>query len=233
VNQLARLLVVTWLALCAGCGPSHILPFTPRTRDYKAGPYAQDDAHRKPAPGSIFSDSHASWLQDERAMRVGDVLAIKIDENADASGMATADLKTDSSMSAGVNALFGLVPAIKTAYPNIDPTKLFDIASKSNFSGSGNTTRNGQLHGLIAVRVVKEMPNGDLYVEGTKVVLINHEEYHLYVSGLVRPGDIQQDNTVASSRVGDAQIEFTGRGDLNDTTRKGWLSRLLDAVNPF
>ncbi|MEO8877789.1 MAG: flagellar basal body L-ring protein FlgH, partial [Polyangiaceae bacterium] len=77
------------------------------------------------------------------------------------------------------------------------------------------------------------MPNGDLFLEGTKVVLINNEEYHLYVSGLVRPTDIAQDNTVASTRIADAQIEFTGRGDIADQQRKGWGARLLDTLNPF
>jgi flagellar L-ring protein precursor FlgH len=77
------------------------------------------------------------------------------------------------------------------------------------------------------------MPNGDLFLEGTKVVLINNEEYHLYISGLVRPTDIAQDNSVLSSRIADAQIEFTGRGDLADQQRKGWLARLLDWANPF
>jgi flagellar L-ring protein precursor FlgH len=77
------------------------------------------------------------------------------------------------------------------------------------------------------------MPNGDLFLEGTKVVLINNEEYHLYISGLVRPTDIQQDNSVFSSRIADAQIEFTGRGDLADQQRKGWFSKFIDWANPF
>ena len=76
-------------------------------------------------------------------------------------------------------------------------------------------------------------PNGDLYLEGTKVILINAEEYHLYISGLVRPSDIAQDNTVASNRVADAQVEFTGRGDVADQQRKGWFGRMWDTINPF
>ena len=83
------------------------------------------------------------------------------------------------------------------------------------------------------MRVVREMPNGDLFVEGTKVVLINNEEYHLYISGLVRPTDIAQDNSIASTVIADAQIEFTGRGDVADQNRKGWLARLLDSLNPL
>ena len=71
------------------------------------------------------------------------------------------------------------------------------------------------------------------YVEGTKVVMINHEEYHLYISGVVRPIDIDQENSVKSSTVADAEIEFTGRGVLSDNQRQGWLSRALGWLWPF
>jgi flagellar L-ring protein precursor FlgH len=70
-------------------------------------------------------------------------------------------------------------------------------------------------------------------VEGTKVVMINHEEYHLYVSGVIRPSDIQEDNSVDSSLIADARVEFTGRGDINDQVERGWLNKILDFVNPF
>jgi len=129
--------------------------------------------------------------------------------------------------------MLGIVPALKKAYPDIDPGKLIEFASKSGFSGAGDTARNGELTGSIAVRVVKEMPNGDLFLEGTKVVLINNEEYHLYISGLVRRVDITKDDTIASSRIADAQIEFTGRGDIADQQRKGWLAKLAETINPF
>ena len=68
------------------------------------------------------------------------------------------------------------------------------MASRLNFTGNGNTARNGELSGSIAVRVTREMPNGDLFVEGTKLVRINSEQYHLYRLGPVRRADIAQDN---------------------------------------
>jgi flagellar L-ring protein FlgH len=215
------------------CGPPHIAPFTPRERLYKPGAYAQGDAKAKPSTGSLFSDAIPGYLEDTRALRVGDLMMINIDENADASGAATTALSRSSTGQTGFSSLLGLVPALKKAYPKMDPKNLFNYASSAAFTGSGNTARNGQLSGTIAVRVAREMPNGDLFLEGTKVVMINTEEYHLYVSGLVRPTDIQQDNSVLSSRIADARIEFTGRGDVADQQRKGWGARLLDAVNPF
>lgn len=217
----------------AGCGPRHVQPFTPRHRLYEPGQYAQQEAAAKPSNGSLFSEANGGWLEDTRAVRVGDFVVIKIDEQSNAKGASTTNLKQDSSANSGASAMLGIVPALKKAYPDIDPAKLIEFASKSGFSGAGDTARNGELTGNIAVRVVKEMPNGDLFLEGTKVVLINNEEYHLYISGLVRRVDISKDDTIASSRIADAQIEFTGRGDIADQQRKGWLAKLAETINPF
>lgn len=215
------------------CGPPHIAPFTPRQRLYKQGGYAQLGESAKPSTGSLFSDAMPGYLEDTRAVRVGDLLMINVDENSDAQGAANTSLSKASSGTSGMDAFLGLMPMLRKAYPSMDPKKLLDYASQSQFAGTGATTRNGQLSGTIAVRVVREMPNGDLFLEGTKVVLINNEEYHLYISGLVRPTDIAQDNSVLSSRIADAQIEFTGRGDLADQQRKGWFAKFIDWINPF
>jgi flagellar L-ring protein precursor FlgH len=228
----AALLIAT-VGSAVGCGPRHVQPFTPRQRIYNAGGYAQKDVSAKPSAGSLFSDANPGYLEDTRAVRVGDFVIIHISESADAQGDSSTNLSRDSSASAGVDGMLGILPALKRAYPDIDPTQLIAFASKAGFAGSGTTERKGQLSGDIAVRVVKEMPNGDLFIEGTKVVLINNEEYHLYLSGLVRPTDIGQDNSIASTRIADAQIEFTGRGDVADQNRKGWFARLLDTFNPL
>lgn len=217
----------------AGCGPNHIGPFTPRERIYEKGKYAQVDPKNQPSVGSLFNDGRGGFLEDTRAIRVGDVVVIRLEEDADASGNSSTSLTRDSRMSLGVEAFLAAIPALVRSHPGLDPEKLFSFMSESDFSGEGDTARRGRLRGSIAVRVTEEMPNGDLYVEGTKVLLINNEEYHLYLSGLVRPADIAQDNSVRSDRVADAQIEFTGRGDIADQQRKGWLGRGIDAVNPF
>ena len=233
MTRARALLLVALAGAASACGPRHVQPFTPRQRVYTPGDYAQKDASAKPSIGSLFSDANPGYLEDTRAVRVGDFVVININENANAQGDANTSLSKDNSASAGVTAMLGIVPALKRAYPDIDPTQLVAFASKSGFVGQGSTERQGQLTGSIAVRVVKEMPNGDLFIEGTKVVLINNEEYHLYLSGLVRPTDIAKDNSIASTRIADAQLEFTGRGDLADQQHKGWFGKLLDMFNPL
>jgi len=224
---------VSILSLAPACGPNHIQPFTARDRKYNAGEYAATRADAKPSNGSLYSEAQPGYLEDTRALRVGDIAMIKINENAQASGGATTNLKKNTSRSAGVDNLLGLIPAMKKAYPNIDPATLVKMASSFDFDGEGKTERAGTLKGSIGVRVKQEMPNGDLFVEGTKVVMINHEEYHLYVSGVIRPSDIEMDNSIDSSLIADARVEFTGRGDINDQVERGWLNKILDFVNPF
>ena len=225
--------VLALATLLPACGPNHIQPFTARDRKYTPGEYASMRADAKPSVGSIYSEAQAGYLEDTRALRVGDIAMININENAQAEGGATTNLKKETSRSAGVDNLLGLVPAIKKAYPNIDPSQLLKMASSFDFDGEGKTNRSGTLKASIGVRVKSEMPNGDLFVEGTKVVMINHEEYHLYVSGVIRPADIADDNSIDSSLIADARVEFTGRGDMNDQIERGWLNKILDFVNPF
>jgi len=215
------------------CGPNHIQPFTARDRKYAPGEYAALRADARPSQGSIYSEAQPGYLEDTRALRVGDIAMVRINENAQAQGGATTNLKKNTSRSAGIDSLLGLMPAMKKAYPNIDPAELIKMASSFDFDGEGKTERAGQLKGMIGVRVKQELPNGDLFVEGTKVVMINHEEYHLYVSGVIRTSDIAPDNSVDSSLIADARVEFTGRGDINDQVERGWLTKILDFVNPF
>jgi flagellar L-ring protein FlgH len=227
-----------WVAALAAnvhlaCAPKHIAPFSPRDRAYDVGSYAQDDEQARPSTGSVYSEAVAGYLEDTRAVRVGDIVHVSIEEHADAKGGASTDLNHESSREDSLSGLLGLLPALQRAAPDLDPSQLLSFLSKSQFSGDGQTSRAGNLKGSIAVRVKKELPNGDLYIEGTKVVMINNEEYHLYISGVIRPSDIEMDNSVLSTRVADAEVEFTGRGDIATTVSRGWFSSFLDWINPF
>ncbi len=219
--------------ILVACGPPHIRSFDPQERDYKPGEYAAAQKSAQPAQGSLYSEAHAGFLEDTRALRAGDIVMIRIDEEADAQGGASVNLSKDVSRSDSLSSMMGLIPALKKAYPDLDPEELVALTAQHDFEGEGNTQRAGKLTGRLGVRVKKEMPNGDLFVEGTKVVMINHEEYHLYTSGLIRPSDIDGDNSVDSSLIADARVEFTGRGDVADQVERGWLTKFLDFINPL
>ena len=216
---------------CFSCGVQHIAPYTPRHRDYKEGEY--EGAPKRVSDGSMWQDASRSLVADFRAGRVGDLVTIKVDESPNAQGDAKTQMDRESEFSLGVPKLLGLTAAIKKSNPDIDPEDLIDLISKSTFKGDGQTERGSRVQASISARVRKQLPNGDLFIEGTKVMMVNDEELHIYVSGVIRPEDILQDNTVGSSLIADAQIEVTGRGSLTDNQRQGWFSRFLSAINPF
>lgn len=224
------LLVVSLVV--AGCGEvQHIRTHVARHRDYDPGSY-EEEPHAVSA-GSLWRDTSRGLFADFRAAHVGDLVTVVIDENPRATGDATTSTARDSSYSMGVDGLFGLTTAIARAYPDLDPHQLIGLVSSTSFEGGGATGRSSRIRASIAVRVRRVLPNGDLFVEGTKILLINEEELHIYVSGVIRPADIAQDNSVSSSRLADAEIELSGRGGLTDATRPGWLSQILMQVAPF
>jgi flagellar L-ring protein precursor FlgH len=226
-------LLATLLATCtlACAGQSHIRTYTARHRDYDPGEFGE--AQSSVSQGSLWQEGGRSLFADFRASQVGDLVTIDVDENPRAIGDASTQMDRQSSFQFGISGLFGLTAALQTAYPQLDPSRLVDMMSQSGFDGSGNTHRGSNIRAQIAVRVRRVLPNGDLFVEGTKIMMVNEEELHIYVSGVIRPQDIEQDNSISSSRIADAEVEFTGRGDLTQNQRQGWLARLLGEVNPL
>ena len=231
IVQSAILSTIVFSAACTS--PNHIGPYSPREREYTEGEYAVTKPEAEPAEGSIYSEAVAGYWEDTRARRTGDIVMIVIAENANAEGGASTDLSRNSSAKVGVSGMMGLMPAIAAAMPDLSPDELLAFMSSTQFNGEGQTSRQGKLNGNIAVRVKREMPNGDLYVEGTKIVMINNEEYHLYVSGTIRTADIEMNNSIDSNLIADAQVEFTGSGDVADQIERGWLHKILDSINPF
>jgi flagellar L-ring protein precursor FlgH len=222
------------LALAVGaaaCGPAHVASYTPKKREYEL-PEASKVAADNTAPGSLWNDGRpASMLfTDARALRVNDLVVIKVEEVADAKRSTNTDVGRTSESSAEINAFLGLLGKLKSA--GIDPASIGG-KSASTFKGTGNTGRTEYLQATVPAVVRKVLPNGNLFVEGHRVILVNAEEQHFYISGVVRPIDIDQENSVKSSMVADAEIEFVGRGVLTDNQSQGWFSGLLGKLWPF
>lgn len=231
--QLVVLAISAVAVLLSACEPRHIRAYTPRERMYDPKEYEAVKVAEPDKTGSIWSESSPSLFEDLRASRIGDILTVMIDEKQSGSGDANTKLSDESSMDAGMSKFFGLMTALVTAYPDIESDKLISLLSSSDFTGDGSTSRSSQLEGRIAVRVKKVLPNGDLFIEGHKVILINAEELHFYVSGAIRQSDVRPDNSVSSSLIADAQVEFSGRGVISDKQSPGWLQRLADKYSPI
>ncbi len=217
------------LIVLVGCA-SHIAPYKPKHRKFDPGQFGNRTGA---SGGSLYAEGAGGFLEDPIAGRVGDVLVIKVDEKDLASHQADTTLNKSDATSYGVPNAFGLVTALQKKYPGIDPTKLLATTSNQQFTGNGAVNRQGQITATLPVRVMQVLPSGDLFVEGTKVVMVGAEEHHIYMSGIVRRIDIADDDTVPSSRIADAEVEYTGVGDISDTQRRGWLSRIISKLWPF
>lgn len=202
-----------------------------KERKYKEGKY--ETGLEPVTSGSLWPENGHGLFADFRAYRVGDLVTVRLDESSKAAGDASTKLDRESNESLGIPNFLGMTQALQSAYPDIDPAKLIEFMGQSNFSGNGSTSRGNKLDGSISVRVKRVLPNGDLFVEGTKVILINDEEVHMYVSGVIRAEDIDSSNAVNSSTIADAQIEFSGRGVLADNQKQGWFARIFAKIRPF
>lgn len=160
-----------------------------------------------------------SLFSDIKAHKVGDILSVNIVERNDASTEVEAktNKKSNSSTSGG--------PGIGT----LDFFPLFGASAKSNhkYDGKGEQTRSGDLTARMSVTVVGVKPNGDLIIEGTRVLGISSDKEVLTLSGVVRPKDITSENSVESYLIADAEITYTGKGVSTSGSRPGFFNRLL------
>jgi flagellar L-ring protein precursor FlgH len=229
MNANKTLVVLLLGGLVAGCGPAHIAEYVPKKREYKLPSEAKNEDQAL-SPGSLWREGRPASLlfTDARALRTNDLVVIKIEEVADAKRSANTNLSRDSESDAQISAFLGLLEKLNKG-------KALGItgSSKSSFTGQGDTNRSEYLTATVPATVAKVLSNGNLFVEGHRVILVNSEEQHFYISGVVRPIDIDQDNSVKSSMVADAQIEFVGRGVLTDNQKQGWLQRYFGWIWPF
>lgn len=179
-----------------------------------------------PANGSIFQaqDGYAALYEGWRARRVGDPLTIVLVERTAAS--KTAGSKLDSSGGASITPP---TTGALSLFSNTDAS----VSGKRNFAGTGTADQTNSLTGQVSVTVAQVYPNGTMLVQGQKRVTLNRGDEFLQIKGIVRSADVAADNTVLSTRVADAQIAYTGKGDVARASRQGWLSRFFSVVSPF
>jgi flagellar L-ring protein precursor FlgH len=223
----ALLFALTLLTTFA-CGVPHIDPYTPKHREYETP--AAKSLSPEDADGSLWRPDarNASLFSDFRAFREQDLVVVRIEENSDAAHSANTDLSRNTNLTIALQAF---LKTVKATAPQLDLTA--GAQSGLTFAGDGTTGRTEKLTATVPAIVKKVLPNGNLFLEGHRVVLVNNEEQHFYISGVVRPIDIAQDNSVLSSYVADAEIEFTGRGVLSDNQKPGLFARFWNWIWPF
>jgi flagellar L-ring protein precursor FlgH len=235
------------LALAA-CSGSRSAMQPAETQPIAVQPEPRTPVEKRPAPdcdGSLWpaSGDIGSLFVDTKARRVGDIVTVRVEESSSATNEANTETGRGSSLEAGIDKLFGLetwwpervLDKADDDLPKINPFGNPSVKGSLNstFDGSGKTTRKGDLTAYITCRVTDVMPNGNLRIVGSREVLVNHETQLIILSGVIRPRDIDQDNTILSTYVADAKIAYSGSGIIDDRQRPGWLANMLDSLWPF
>jgi len=205
-----------------------------RAAMYSALPESADPATATSA-SSLWTSQRSSLLGDHRAGHRGDILTVVVQINDQATLKDTSGRTRKASDTAGIPQLFGIPQRIDAAIlPNgASSSSLVSTNSNSNFSGTGNISRNEKVTLRLAATIVEELPNGVLRIEGMQQVLVNEEMRDLLVSGYIRPDDISRQNEVNYDKIANAQISYGGRGTLSDVQSPPWGQQLTDQIMPF
>jgi len=199
-------------------------------------PAIPQSPRRATIDGSLWEDSGSSqnlFFLDSRARNVNDLLTVIISENPTADQTANTKTARKSNPSASISQVLGLDFTKDNLGGILGRPPTISASMNNAFDGSGSTDRSGKVLATLSARVLEVLPNGNLVIEGRREITINRETQFITISGVVRPTDIDKDNTVQSAKLSDARISYTGKGVLADQQGPGWLSRILDKVWPF
>ncbi len=234
-----ELLLWAALGVVTGCGAAIEKRFFPKPTELdmarEVNRLSQTEVrNQNPQPvaaGSLWpADDHVFFYAERKALHVGDIITISIVESAKANNTANTDLSRTSSLDASLSSWFGKDKFLQLFKVGND---LIKSSSDNAHKGAGSTTREGELTATITAVVKEVLPNGNLVIQGTRAVAVNHEEQYIMITGVVRPLDINRDNVVLSTQVADANIAIGGVGVVADKQRSGWGTWFFDLVWPF
>ena len=216
---------VAALALLSGCAAIQTTPPSAVHQPMSVRPEAMATA--LPANGAIYQTVQARPLfEDRRARRIGDTITINLVERNTAQKSANANATRNGNMTAGIG------PINRLPLKGLNGLEL-DAEAESDFNGKGAAAANNVFNGTITVTVIDVYPNGNLLVSGEKMVAINQGNEFIRFSGVINPNNVTTANTVQSTQVADARIEYRGSGFIDESNTMGWLQRFFVAIMPF
>ncbi|OYV87437.1 MAG: flagellar basal body L-ring protein [Ignavibacteriae bacterium 37-53-5] len=168
--------------------------------------------------GQVMQNTTNSLFSDYKAARVGDAVTVLVTEENSASKDASTNTTRQSTIGANGAASYGTA--------NL-PSGGVQIGTDNEFKGTGSTSEKGSVQATVSAQVVKVDQYGNLQIQGSRLISINGQDQVIKVSGIIRPSDIQPDNTIYSSQISDARIIFEGSGSINQSQSPGWLTKLF------
>ncbi len=186
------------------------------------------------ASNSLWRQGSRAFFNDQRAARVGDLVTVRVN----VTDRAQFDNQTRRSRQGGENlgaeSMFGFETRLDRIFPDeVSADALVGLDSRSNSRGEGSTRRSEQLTTNVAAVVTQLLPNGNMVIEGKQEIRVNFEVRELIVAGVVRPEDIEADNTIDSSKIAQARIAYGGRGQLTDVQQPRYGQQVMDILLPF
>ena len=182
-------------------------------------------------PNSLWRNGSRAFFKDQRAQQIGDILTVMVNITDKANIANETQRSRVTAEDSGITNFFGKskVPIMNATVP----TRIFTADSNSSSDGKGSVNRQEALQTNVAAVVTQVLPNGNLVVEGKQEIRVNFEIRELIVGGIVRPEDIQSDNTIDSSKIAQARIAYGGRGQLTDVQQQRYGQQLFDVILPF
>lgn len=229
MNFSSLIAAVIATVMTVGCGSLQVskLPMPARPGDPEFAPVPSDSLLPPPnSGGSLFTDAYGiSLYGDKKAKRVGDIITVILAEETQ--GRKSSASNTSKTSEASITA-----PTIGGAGP-IDQLGA-TLQGDRSFSGRGDADQSNSLSGNITVTVSEVLPNGVLRVRGEKWITLNTGSEFIRIQGMLRPDDINLDNTVSSQKLADARISYSGAGAVANSSKQGWLSAFFNsAIFPF
>ena len=218
---LKLLLVLTALGILSGCAAKQKIlgePWDP--------PEPVTPVYEPPTSGSIYqSGADTRLFEDLKAGRVGDILTVRLIEQTSASNNSSTQTSKSTEATMGNPTVFGQVLTNKG-----QPLFQGSLDGESSFDGSGSTSQSNSLAGDITVTIVQRLPNGNLRIRGEKWMNLNQGREFIRVAGIIRAHDINPDNTIASTRIADAQISYSSRGVMAAANKMGPIARFFNSI---
>ncbi|MBL4748745.1 MAG: flagellar basal body L-ring protein FlgH [Magnetovibrio sp.] len=190
---------------------------------------------REPNPNSLWRNGAKAFFKDHRAKAVGDILTINLLLN-DSASLANNTTRTRKDReTADVTALMGFETKLaKNNLPaGFSPTATANFGNQHATAGNGTIARSEKITLTFAAVVTQILPNGAMVVMGRQEVLVNAEIRELLVTGVIRPEDIESDNTIAHTKIAEMRVAYGGRGTLSGLQSPRWGTQLWDILFPF
>ena len=184
-------------------------------------------------PNSLWRNGSRAFFKDQRAHQVGDILTVKVKITDNASVANETQRSRVNKEDSGVTDFIGSKTLGASAAKAILPGRILTADSNASSDGKGQIDRKETLLTNVAGVVTQILPNGNMVIEGKQEIRVNFEIRELIVAGIVRPEDIESDNTVDSTKIAEARIAYGGRGQLTDVQQPRYGQQVLDVLLPF